>query len=86
MLYEYSFEGRKPSKVQVIKKINEGIKQNADMIHISWGENRIEFFKGLAHSPSTIFGSGWIKGLSGYDIAEELNKKNTRDLLNLYNT
>jgi hypothetical protein len=84
MLYEYYFEGRKPSKAQVIKKINEGIKQNADMIHVSWGENRIDIDK--SYNNQFWIGSGWIKGISGYDIAEELNKKNTRDLLNLYNT
>lgn len=84
MLYEYSFEGRKPSKVQVIKKINEGIKQNASLIHVSWGENRIDIDK--SYNNQFWLGSGWIKGISGYDIAEELNKKNTRDMLNLYNT
>lgn len=82
MLYDYNFEGRKPSKNQVIKQINEGIKQNADTIQISWGENRIDIFNVY---PNILYGSGWIKGISGHDIAEELNKKNTRDLLNLYN-
>ena len=86
MLYEYYFQGKRPSKAQVIKQVNEGIKQGASLIHISWGENRIEFFKGLSHSPNTLFGSGWIKTISGHDIAEDLNKKQTNKTLNLWNT
>ena len=86
MLYEYEFTKRKPSVKQVIKQVQEGIKQNADMIHISWGENRIEFLKGLAHRPSTLFGSGWIKGISGHDIAEDLNRKAEKQTLNIWNS
>ena len=83
MLYEYDFTGRKPSKVQVLKQVNEGIKQNATLIHISWGENRVEAEK-FKHNGWV--GSGWIKGISGYDIAIELNAKETRNTLNLWNT
>ena len=86
MMYDYFFEGRKPSIKQVLKQVQEGIKQGADMIHISWGENRIEFLKGLSHCPNTLFGSGWIKGISGHDIAEDINRKQTNKTLNLWNT
>lgn len=74
MLYEYEFTGRKPSNAQVLKQVNEGINQGADMIHISWGENRIEIFKGLAHKPDFLFGSGWIRNISGSDLANHVNK------------
>lgn len=40
-LYEYYFEGRKPSNKQVLNKINEGIADNARIIEISWGENMV---------------------------------------------
>ena len=81
MLYEYDFTGRKPSKAQVLKQVNEGIKQNASLIHISWGENRVEVekFNGWV-------GSGWIKAISGYDIAKALNSKQENKTLNLWNS
>jgi hypothetical protein len=81
MLYEYDFQGRKPSKAQVLKQVNEGIKQNASLIHISWGENRVEIekFNGWV-------GSGWIKVISGYDIAKALNSKQENKTLNLWNS
>lgn len=84
MLYEYDFQGRKPSKAQVLKKINEGIKQNAKLILVSWGENRIDLD---FYAPNHAWhGSGWIKGISGWDIADDLNKKQTNKTLNLWNS
>jgi len=71
MLYEYDFTGRKPSIVQVKKQVNEGIKQNASMILISWGENRIDIER--SYNGAQWLGYGWIKSISGYDIAEGLN-------------
>ena len=71
MLYEYDFTGRKPSIAQVKKQISEGIKQNANMILISWGENRIDIER--SYNGQYWLGSGWIKGISGSDIAEGLN-------------
>lgn len=72
MLYEYDFTGRKPSIVQVKKQISEGIRQNCRMIQISWGENRIDLER--SYNGQFWLGSGWIKNISGYDIAEGLNK------------
>ena len=40
-MYDYNFEGRKPSNAQVLKKINEAINEGNDFIQISWGENMI---------------------------------------------
>ena len=84
MLYEYDFQGRKPSKAQVLKQVNEGIKQNAKLILVSWGENRIDLdFYAPNHA---WYGTGWIKSISGWDIAEDLNAKQARNTLNLWNT
>ena len=44
-MYEYYFEGRKPSNAQVLKKINEGINEGNNLIEISWGENMITLQK-----------------------------------------
>jgi len=71
MLYEYDFTGRKPSIVQIKKQVSEGIKQNASMILISWGENRIDIERSF--NGTQWLGSGWIKRISGSDIAEGLN-------------
>lgn len=71
MLYEYDFTGRKPSIVQVRKQVSEGIKKNASMILISWGENRIDIER--SYNGQYWLGSGWIKRISGSDIAEGLN-------------
>ncbi len=71
MLYEYDFTGRKPSITQVLKQVREGIRQNCRVIQISWGENRID----IERSYNGLFwlGSGWIKNISGQDIANDLN-------------
>lgn len=71
MLYEYDFTGRKPSIAQVLKQVREGIRQNCRVIQISWGENRID----IERSCNGLFwlGSGWIRNISGYDIANDLN-------------
>ena len=71
MLYEYDFTGRKPSTAQIKKQVSEGIKKNASMILISWGENRIDIER--SYNGQYWLGSGWIKRISGSDIAEGLN-------------
>jgi hypothetical protein len=72
-MYEYYFEGRKPSVKQVLKQVAEGMRQNSSLIEVSWGENMVT----LRRTGNNQFwqGSGWIKGISGYDIARELNQK-----------
>jgi hypothetical protein len=84
MLYEYYFQDRKPSVKQVLKQVNEGIKQNAKLIEVSWGENMVTLQR--IGTNQQWDGSGWIKGISGYDIAEDLNKKQTNKTLNLWNS
>jgi len=65
------FSGRKPSKVQINAKLKPILKTGETFIQIQWGENWIT----LEQLPSGWLGRGWIKGLSGDDIARELNKQ-----------
>lgn len=74
-MYEYYFQGRKPSNAQVLKKINEGISQGNDYLEISWGENMLTLERQLINGKRGIwYGSGWIKNISGDDIASKLNE------------
>jgi hypothetical protein len=84
MLYEYYFQGRKPSIKQVLKQVEEGIKQNSRVIEISWGENMLTIERVGANTQ--WYGYGWIKGIGGDDIAHDLNAKQTRNTLNLWNS
>jgi hypothetical protein len=82
-MYEYYFENRKPSKKQIMAKVNEAMKQQENHIEISWGENMLTLmrqYNGLWQ------GFGWIKGIGADDIAKDLNKAEKRQLLNLWNT
>lgn len=69
-MYEFYFEGRKPSNAQVLKKINEAINQGNNFIEISWGENMITIER---QSNNFWFGSGWIRNISGADLATKIN-------------
>lgn len=71
MLCEYEFYNRKPSIKQINACINNALKDNASMILISWGENRIDIERSYNNQYWT--GSGWIKNIFGYDIAKGLN-------------
>lgn len=76
--FSYSFEGRKPSKPQILKVVNQAIKSGHTRIEISWGENCIELEKDCYPYPrpnSKWFGHGWIKEISGDDLAVELSPK-----------
>jgi hypothetical protein len=87
MLYEYYFQGKKPSKAQVLKQVSEGDKQNATLIEISWGENMLTLDKQLFNGKREAwYGYGWIKDISGDDIAKALNSKKENKTLNLWNT
>jgi hypothetical protein len=72
MLYAYYFEGRKPSNKQVLARINEGIKDNARIIEISWGENMITLQN--TEFNNEWYGSGWIRNIAGSDLANHINK------------
>jgi len=70
MLYEFEFEGRKPSKAQVKKCAIIAIKEGYPLISITWGENWIALENNLGH----ITGRGSIKSIIGGNLAEELSK------------
>lgn len=71
-MYQYTFEGRKPSNAQVLKKINEAINLGNRVIEINWGENQIMIQKMGGYK--LWYGVGWIKNISGADIANKLNE------------
>ena len=68
MLYEKEYTGRCPSERQVLKEIKSGAKLGADNITISWGENGIH----VQNYKGQYIGSGWIKNISGQDLAQQL--------------
>ena len=66
-----SFQNRKPSKPMVTKAIKDAIKQGYKAIDISYGENLIELVYHDNHGQWC--GYGWIKTISGSDIADDMN-------------
>jgi len=68
MEYEYMFTGRKPSKQQVKNKVVEALKTGACDIEIMWGENGVHIEKW----DTGLSGHGWIKNISGQDLAKEI--------------
>jgi hypothetical protein len=73
-LYEQYFDGRKPSKNQVIQAIKRGITKGHYQFEIAWGENMVSLEKGRA-GVNTWIGWGWIKNISGSDLADQLNQE-----------
>jgi hypothetical protein len=69
-MYDYNFEGRKPSNAQVLKQINKAINEGNDYIQISWGENQITIER---MNNRLWYGSGWIRNISGSDLAGKIN-------------
>jgi len=65
---EIHFNGRKPSKAQVMKHVRGLVKDGWTDIHVIWGENRIE----IENINGYWYGSGWIRKMSGYDLAKEV--------------
>ncbi len=68
MEYEYTFSGSKPSKQQVKNKVLEALSKGHHDIQIIWGENAVQFEKW----DTGLRGYGWIKNISGHDLAKEL--------------
>lgn len=72
MSREIHFNGRKPSKAQVLKHVRLLMREGWNHIEVFWGENWIEIenIHGYWH------GSGWIRDISGQDLANfELNER-----------
>ena len=61
---------RKPSHALIMRTIAEYITHNHKDLDIRWGENWIELVKG----GDNWYGAGWIKDISGDDIANEINQ------------
>lgn len=76
---EIVFDGRKPSYAQVMRAVGEEISKGNTSIEITWGENVIE----LWFTCKQWFGSGWIKTISGSDIADELNEIRAQAIKNI---
>lgn len=72
---EITFNGRKPSKPQIMRAISKAIKAGAKALEISWGENRLDLTFDDRALSSGWYGYGWIKGIGGDDIAKELNSQ-----------
>jgi len=72
-IYDINFEGKKPSKNQVMVKIKAAIQSGAAAIAVTWGENWIEL--DYSFNARAWNGHGWIKDISGDDIALDLNEK-----------
>jgi hypothetical protein len=86
--FQHDFTGRKPSRAQVMAKINALIKSGARSISVTWGENWIELDH-LGGQLGSWSGSGWLRDIGGDDIAQELNRAQARAnnaTLNLWNS
>lgn len=68
----YEFEGRCPSKKQVLKVIDKAISEGSNQINIWWGENTITLEKQRING--IWCGWGWIRRISGQDIANDMSR------------
>ena len=80
---------RKPSKAVVMRTIAEYLKQGGKAFSIYWGENWLDLT--YHNRYNTWYGTGWIKDISGDDVAKELNEARKQAIeeiktLNLWNT
>lgn len=71
-IYEEYFDGRKPSKSQLVRSVKRGLKQGYTDFELSWGENMINLQK---NHDNAWFGWGWIKTLGGDNLAKELTQE-----------
>ena len=81
---EYVFKGNKPSNAQLLKKIKEAINKGEDLIELYWGENSITLEKQRING--IWCGWGWIRNISGADLATKINSVQHNKTLNLWNT
>lgn len=72
-LYEIKtidFPKNKPSKAAVLKAVKAAVKQGYKAITVSWGENSIDLNINPHSSAGDWYGYGWIRDISGDDIAQ----------------
>lgn len=65
------FTKRKPSKAMVMRAIGLTLEKGAKAITVTWGENWIDLT--FHEAQGAWYGHGWLKDISGDDIAHELN-------------
>ena len=77
MSFDYQFKGRKPSYKQIMKVINNAVDWGNEQIDIGWGENSITIQRNSTpfNRMGPWYGFGWIKDISGDNIAKELNTR-----------
>ena len=65
------YKNRKPSRAVIMRTLAEYLKKGGKCFSITWGENWID----LDYHPNQEqwYGNGWIKDISGDDLANELN-------------
>jgi hypothetical protein len=71
-MYEFYFEGRRPSKAQLQKHIKQALMRNEHEIELSWGENMIDLKK--QRLINAWVGWGHIKTISGDSLACWMNE------------
>jgi hypothetical protein len=70
MSFTYYFKGRKPQYRTVARLIKQAVELGHEEIHLIYGENWIEMFR---DRQSNWVGEGWIKEISGHNLAQEIN-------------
>ena len=68
-----TFTGRKPSKVQILARVNPLVKAGETFIEVQWGENWFQLDKQGLNGP--WYGHGFIKDISADTVAQELNNQ-----------
>jgi hypothetical protein len=71
---------RKPSRALIMRTIGVYLEQGHQDLDIRWGEWWLEIVRG----GNKWFGAGWIKDISGDDIANELNQMEKQAIINEY--
>jgi hypothetical protein len=69
---EFIFEGRAPSVTQIRARVRAAVAMGHDTVTIEWGENCIELE--FSEYLDAWTGRGWIRKISGDDLAGELNR------------
>jgi hypothetical protein len=67
-----NYEKRKPSRAVIMRTLAEYLKQGGKAFELCWGENMIDVY--FDPRDERWYGYGWIKEISGDDIARELNE------------
>jgi hypothetical protein len=69
---EIEFNNRKPSRAVLMRTMAEYLKRGVKSFDLRWGENWIEI--DWHPNQDKWYGRGWIKEISGDDLARELNE------------